>query len=478
MKDTMFLPPASLRRASRRPRAARRYGWPCEGAGHEDAARRRPRSDRAADGRRRRARRAVQHRGRSARSSAGCCSAAARYQRHAHPVAAGGREDDHARHAGAERNVRGLGWDIDSSFSSNRGELLPVGSFGHTGFTGTSIWIDPATGLFVVFLSNRVHPGRQGRRHAAARARRDRRGVGGRRQLPRERRRRRGPAATSDRPGRCRRAPAASPVLSGIDVLRADGFAPLRGKRVGLVTNHTGRARDGATTIDLLLRREGREARRAVQPRARHPRHPRREGRRRANDEKTGLPIHSLYGETRRPTAAMLDGIDTIVHRSPGHRRPLLHLHDDDGLRDGGGGEARASRWSCSTGRIPIDGFQIEGPTLDEGAARVHRLLADADPPRHDASASWRRLFNAENKIGAELTVVQLQELAARRLVRRDRAALDQPVAEHAQPDPGDALSGHRRDRGDRTSRSAAAPTRRSSRSARRGSTAWRSPRR
>ena len=57
-----------------------------------------------------------------------------------------------------EPNVRGLGWDLDSSYSANRGELLPLGSFGHTGFTGTSLWIDPATRVFVVFLSNRVHP--------------------------------------------------------------------------------------------------------------------------------------------------------------------------------------------------------------------------------------------------------------------------------------------------------------------------------
>ena len=61
-----------------------------------------------------------------------------------------------------ETNTRGLGWDIDSTFSSNRGELLPIGSFGHTGFTGTSIWIDPMTEMFVIFLSNRVHPDGKG----------------------------------------------------------------------------------------------------------------------------------------------------------------------------------------------------------------------------------------------------------------------------------------------------------------------------
>jgi CubicO group peptidase (beta-lactamase class C family) len=64
--------------------------------------------------------------------------------------------------APGDPNVRGLGWDIDSTFSSNRGELLPLGSFGHTGFTGTSIWIDPVTREFVVFLSNRVHPDGKG----------------------------------------------------------------------------------------------------------------------------------------------------------------------------------------------------------------------------------------------------------------------------------------------------------------------------
>lgn len=56
------------------------------------------------------------------------------------------------------RDVRGLGWDIDSRYSGNRGDLFSTGSFGHTGFTGTSIWIDPRTRTVVVFLSSRVHP--------------------------------------------------------------------------------------------------------------------------------------------------------------------------------------------------------------------------------------------------------------------------------------------------------------------------------
>ena len=56
--------------------------------------------------------------------------------------------------------LRGLGWDIDSPYSSNRGELFPIGSYGHTGFTGTSIWIDPLTKSYVILLTNFVHPQR------------------------------------------------------------------------------------------------------------------------------------------------------------------------------------------------------------------------------------------------------------------------------------------------------------------------------
>src|SRR6267142_2795386 len=66
-------------------------------------------------------------------------------------------------HAVSESGAaRGLGWDIASSFSGNKGDLFPLGSFGHTGFTGTSIWIDPASDSFLIFLSNRVHPDGKG----------------------------------------------------------------------------------------------------------------------------------------------------------------------------------------------------------------------------------------------------------------------------------------------------------------------------
>ena len=104
-------------------------------------------------------------------------------------------------------------------------------------------------------------------------------------------------------------------MLPGIDVLARDGFAVLKGKRVGLVTNHTGRSAGGATTIDLLHKAPGVQLVALFSP---------EHGIRgilddnvpSSRDEQTGLPIHSLYGETRRPTEAMLAGIDT-------HRRSI-----------------------------------------------------------------------------------------------------------------------------------------------------------
>ncbi len=133
-----------------------------------------------------------------------------------------------------EPNVRGLGWDLDSAYSANRGEFLPLGSFGHTGFTGTSLWIDPATRVFVVFLSNRVHPDGTGdvtpvRARVAtivASALVD--------APPAMTAALAWPRATPLSPaGVVARVPA-PPVLTGIDVLRAEDFAPLKGLRVGL----------------------------------------------------------------------------------------------------------------------------------------------------------------------------------------------------------------------------------------------------
>ncbi len=182
--------------------------------------------------------------------------------------------------------LRTLALDCDTEFSGARGGVFSRGaSFGHTGFTGTSLWLDPATTGYVVTLSNRVHPAGKGETRELRRAVAD-------------------AAACALRAG--------EGVLTGADVLAREGCARLAGHRVALLTNRTGRLRSGERTIDLLARAQGVELRSILAPE--HGLGARAEGSI-ANelDPATGLVIHSLYGATRKPTAEMLAGCDTLV---------------------------------------------------------------------------------------------------------------------------------------------------------------------
>jgi len=302
------------------------------------------------------------------------------------------------------RGGRGLGWDIDTAYSSNRGELLPIGSFGHTGFTGTSIWIDPTTGLYVVFLSNRVHPDGKGdvtplRAYVATIA------ASALRSVPDSLRDRRFTSTTLSPGGTIAPRPSA-PVLTGLDVLRSQNFAALAGKRVGLVTNHTGRARDGATTIDLLF-----EAKDVKLVKLFGPEHGIRgildENVPSSQDEKTKLPILSLYGETRRPTDAMLEGLDALV----------IDLQDIGARIYTYPATMAYVMEAAATRKLPVfvldrpnpvNGWQIEGPTLDQESIGFTGYMPM--PIRHGMTlGELAKLFNAENKIGADLTVVPMQ---------------------------------------------------------------------
>jgi uncharacterized protein YbbC (DUF1343 family)/CubicO group peptidase (beta-lactamase class C family) len=304
--------------------------------------------------------------------------------------------------------VRGLGWDIDSPFSANRGDLFPVGSFGHTGFTGTSLWLDPATRSYVVFLSNRVHPdgkgdvtGLRGKVATIAAA-----GLMSPADVSTRSASSRSAWRTGFNPAQQDNQASHEPVLTGIDVLAAEGFARLRGKRVGLLTNQTGQSRAGESTIDLIAHAPGVTLVSLFSP---------EHGIRgqlddkvpSSRDEKTGLVIHSLYGETRRPTGAMLDGIDTLV----------IDLHDIG---------ARIYTYPATVGYIleeaaqrkmavvlldrpnPVNGFEIEGPMLDASAIGFNGYVPM--PIRHGMTlGELARLFNGEKKTGADLTVVAMK---------------------------------------------------------------------
>jgi uncharacterized protein YbbC (DUF1343 family)/CubicO group peptidase (beta-lactamase class C family) len=307
-------------------------------------------------------------------------------------------------------SVRGLGWDIDTTYSSNRGELFPIGSFGHTGFTGTSIWVDPSSEAYVIFLSSRLHPDGKGdvtplrarvaTLAAAALSIAAAPGASATASAP--------DAGSAARDSGDRSAPRPpTPVLAGIDVLVRDGFTLLKGKRVGLVTNHTGRTVTGDSTIDLIHKAPG------VQLVALFsPEHGIRgildDAVASSRDERTGLPIHSLYGETRRPTDAMLTGIDTLV----------VDLQDIG---------ARFYTYAATVGYLleeavrrriavvvldrpnPINGWQIEGPAADQEFVGFNAYLASM-PIRHALTlGELAKLFNEEQKIGAALTVVPME---------------------------------------------------------------------
>jgi uncharacterized protein YbbC (DUF1343 family) len=306
-----------------------------------------------------------------------------------------------------EANIRGLGWDLDSSYSSNRGEFLPLGSFGHTGFTGTSIWIDPATRVFVIFLSSRLHPDGKGdvtplRARVASIVATSLTGVApdvvNRLAYFRQPFDSQVPAVP---------APSAGPVATGVDVARADGFALLAGKRVGLVTNHTGRARDGTATIDLLAAARTHSLVALFSPEhgirgildAAVPS---------SRDDRTGLPIQSLYGDTRRPTSAMLDGLDAIVidlqdigTRFYTYMSTMAYVMEE--------AAARKIQVVVFDRPNPIGGVAIEGPALDEAMAGFTGYFP-AMPIRHGLTlGELSRLFNAERQIGADLTVVPMR---------------------------------------------------------------------
>jgi len=181
--------------------------------------------------------------------------------------------------------ARTCGFDADTGYSSARGRRFERRrTFGHTGFTGTMLWIDPQGGVFVAMLTNRLHVGS----HSVV-------------PLYRE---------VSTAAAEALLGPQG--VRTGIDVLERDGFAALAGRRVGLITNHTGIDARGRSTAALLKDAENVTLVALFSPE--HGLAGRREGKiGDAVDEATGLPVRSLYGETRRPTAEMLEGIDTLV---------------------------------------------------------------------------------------------------------------------------------------------------------------------
>lgn len=284
--------------------------------------------------------------------------------------------------------VRGLGWDIQSPYSNVRGDLFPVGSFGHTGFTGTSIWIDPASKTYVVLLANSVHPhlrkaitplrGQVATIVAAAVGYESRAAVA---------------------------APAISGTLTGLDRLEADKFQAFKGKRIGLITNQTGIDREGRRNIDAM-RQAGVEIASLFSPEHGFAGVEDREDLENSVDPLTGIKVWSLYGKTLRPTPAMLRGLDALVFdiqdlgvRFYTYESTMLYAMEE-------AAKAKLPFYVLDRPN-PLTGTRVEGPMLDPD--KLSFTGAHPLPLRHGMTiGELARLENAEKHLNADLRVVEM----------------------------------------------------------------------
>ena len=315
-------------------------------------------------------------------------------------------------------SMRGLGWDIDSPFASNRGEFLPVGSFGHTGFTGTSMWIDPVTNSYVILLTNAVHPhgGNSAvvslrSRIASAVAQDLNLTVSEEQKIRVARITGYNEAMSSARLMMARN----GAVRAGIDVLEASDFAEIRQAdkaktRVAIITNQTGVDAHGNRTIDVLAAAKGIEVAAIFSPE--HGVNGILDTTAIANskDAATGIPVYSVYGDTsakRHPSPEILASVDAIVYD----------------IQDIG---ARFYTYETTLGYFleaaakigkpifvldrpnPINGAFVQGPISDKG--REGFINYGQIPVRHGMTiGELARFYNSEKEIHAKLTVVAME---------------------------------------------------------------------
>jgi uncharacterized protein YbbC (DUF1343 family)/CubicO group peptidase (beta-lactamase class C family) len=314
-------------------------------------------------------------------------------------------------------SVRGLGWDIDSPFASNRGELLPVGSFGHTGFTGTSLWIDPVTNTYIILLTNAVHP-RGGSSVVSLRSRvatavvRDLNlTVSEEEELRLARITGYNESMTAERRLTFRN----GSVKTGIDVLEEHRFRELHPNeknpvRVGLVTNQTGVDSQGKRTADILAQAPGIKLAAIFSPEHGFAGTLDTTAIGNSRDEATGVPVYSVYGDTdarRRPTDEQVAGLDVLVYdiqdigvRFYTYESTLGYFLE---------AAAKAGKELIVLDRPnPVTGAYIQGPVADPG--RESFVSYWQTPVRHGMTVGeLARLFNGERALGAKLTVVPME---------------------------------------------------------------------
>jgi len=312
--------------------------------------------------------------------------------------------------------LRGLGWDIDSPFSSNRGDLLPVGSFGHTGFTGTSMWIDPTTRTFIILLSNAIHPRGKG----SAVALRSKVATAVAAALPltvseKDELRFKSITGYNEAQTAARRvATRNGSVQTGIDVLEAHNFDPIRAttgkKKIGVLTNQTGIDLQGRRTIDVLAQAPGISLDAIFSPEhgvtgeldTTHVGN--------STDAATGVPVYSVYGASdaaRRPSLDVLKTLDAVVVdiQDVGARYYTYETTLGYFLE----AAAKAGIELIVLDRPnPVTGSFVQGPIPDAGRESFVNYFPI--PVRHGMTmGELAKMFNAERNINARLTVVPME---------------------------------------------------------------------
>jgi uncharacterized protein YbbC (DUF1343 family)/CubicO group peptidase (beta-lactamase class C family) len=317
--------------------------------------------------------------------------------------------------------LRGFGWDIDSPFSSNRGDLLPVGSYGHTGFTGTSMWIDPTTKSYIILLTNAVHP--RGKGNAIALRSKVATAVAAALPLTiseKEALRWASITGYNEAQSAARRMSVRNgSVKNGIDVLEEHGFDVLQiagrknskdKKRIGLVTNQTGVDSDGRRTIDVLAGAAGVTLEAIFSPEHGVTGSLDTTDIHNSKDASTGVPVYSVYGAT-----------DAARHPSPDVMKTLDAVVFD--IQDAG---VRFYTYETTLGYFleaaatagvevivldrpdPITGAFVQGPVADAG----HQTFTNywTVPVRHGMTlGELAKMFNAERNINAKLTIVPME---------------------------------------------------------------------
>ncbi|MEO1863936.1 MAG: exo-beta-N-acetylmuramidase NamZ domain-containing protein, partial [Verrucomicrobiia bacterium] len=279
---------------------------------------------------------------------------------------------------------RGLGWDIDSPYSSPRGNHFKIGGYGHTGWTGGSLWIDPATRTIVILMTSRTHPDGKGnvialRREVATLAAEALRG---------------GAFGGSNAPG----------VLNGADVLRQrKGILP-KGAKVGLVTNHTGHDRNRRSTLDFL--RTSNEVELTVLFSPEHGLYGKLDEKiSDGTDAKSGLKVYSLYGKNRKPAPDQLAGLDALIFDIQDIGCRFYTYISTMGLAMEAASEAGVKF-------IVLDRVNPIGTTV-AGPVRLgpSQFIAYHDiPVQHGMTAGeLARMINAERDLGVELQIVKIE---------------------------------------------------------------------